>query len=116
MPIKDQKELFLWMLSDLRQGAERSTKIFQELSEVAQDADVKEALEARNFISDKILNTLDECFKIIGKKPVNTKGRLHEVLVEDFRRELAEIESKEGRRLFVLAKVIRLMHFRIAEY
>jgi len=59
MPIKDQKELFLWMLSDLRQGAERSTKIFHELSEVAQDADVKEALEARNFISDKILNTLD---------------------------------------------------------
>jgi len=116
MPIKDQKELFLWMLSDLRQGAERSTKIFQELSEVAQDADVKEALEARNFISDKILNTLDECFKIIGQKPVNTKGRLHEVLVEDFRRELAEIESKEGRRLFVLAKLNRLLHFRIAEY
>jgi len=116
MPIKYQKELFLWMLSDLRQGAERSTKIFQELSEVAQDADVKEALEARNFISDKILNTLDECFKIIGKKPVNTKGRLHEVLVEDFRRELAEIESKEGRRLFVLAKLNRLLHFRIAEY
>jgi ferritin-like metal-binding protein YciE len=116
MPIKDQKELFLWMLSDLRQGAERSTKIFQELSEIAQDADVKEALNARNFISDKILNTLDECFKIIGQKPVNTKGRLHEVLAEDFRRELAEIESKEGRRLFVLAKLNRLLHFRIAEY
>jgi len=47
---------------------------------------------------------------------VNTKGRLHEVLVEDFRRELAEIESKEGRRLFVLAKLNRLLHFRIAEY
>jgi ferritin-like metal-binding protein YciE len=116
MPIKDQKELFVWMLSDLRQGAERSTKIFQELSQIAQDSDVKEALDARNFISDKIMNTLDECFKIIGQKPVNTKGRLHEVLAEDFRRELAEIESKEGRRLFVLAKLNRLLHFRIAEY
>ena len=116
MPIKDQKELFLWMLSDLRQGAERSTKIFQELSEIAQDSDVKEVLDARIFIFDKIQNTLDECFKIIGQKPVNTKGRLHEVFAEDFRRELAEIESKEGRRLFVLAKVNRLMHFRIAEY
>ena len=47
---------------------------------------------------------------------MNTKGRLHEVFAEDFRRELAEIESKEGRRLFVLAKANRLMHFRIAEY
>jgi hypothetical protein len=42
MPIKDQKELFVWMLSDLRQGAERSTKSF-ELSQIAQDADVKKS-------------------------------------------------------------------------
>ncbi len=62
------------------------------------------------------MKTLDECFKIIGQKPVETKGRLHEVLAEDFRRELAEIESPEGRRLFVLAKANRLTHLRIAEY
>jgi ferritin-like metal-binding protein YciE len=116
MPIKDQKELFIWMLSDLRQGADRSTKLFQELSKIAEDPDIKEALDARVFISDKILSTLDECFRVIGQNPVNTKGRLHEVLAEDFRRELAEIESKEGRRLFVLAKANRLMHLRIAEY
>jgi len=116
MPIKDPKELFIWMLSDLRQGAERSTKLFQELSQIVQDPDIKEALDARVFISDKTLSTLDECFKVIGQKPVNTKGRLHEVFAEDFRRELAEIDSKEGRRLFVLAKVNRLVHLRIAEY
>jgi hypothetical protein len=85
MPIKDAKELFIWMLSDLRQGAERSTKLFQELTQIAQDPDIKEALNARVFISSKIMNTLDECFKIIGQKPVNTKGRLHEVFAEDFR-------------------------------
>lgn len=116
MPVKDAKELFIWMLSDLRQGAERSTKLFQELTQIAQDPDIKEALEARVFISDKIMNTLDQCFKIIGKKPVDTKGRLHEVFAEDFRRELAEIESPEGRRLFILARANRLVHFRIAEY
>ena len=116
MPIKDQKELFIWMLSDLRQGADRSTKLFQELSQIAEDPDIREALDARVFISDKILSTLDECFRVIGHKPVSTKGRLHEVFAEDFRRELGEIESKEGRRLFVLAKANRLMHLRIAEY
>jgi ferritin-like metal-binding protein YciE len=116
MPIKDQKELFIWLLSDLRQGADRSTKLFQELVQVAQDPDIKEALEARVFIHDKIVNTLNECFRIIGQKPVNTKGRLHEVFAEDFRRELAEIESVDGRRLFVLAKANRLVHLRIAEY
>ena len=116
MPIKDQKELFIWMLSDLRQGAERSTKIFQELSQIVQDPEIKEALDARVFVSDKITSTLDECFRVIGQKPVSTKGRLHEVFAEDFRRELAEIESTEGRRLFVLSKINRLVHLRIAEY
>jgi len=116
MPVKNAKELFIWMLSDLRQGAERSTKLFQELTQIAQDPDVKEALDARVFISDKIMKTLDECFKIIGQKPVDTKGRLHEIFAEDLRREVAEIESPEGRRLFVLAKANRLVHLRIAEY
>jgi ferritin-like metal-binding protein YciE len=116
MQIKDQKELFLWMLSDLRQGGERTTKVFQELAQVAQDPDIKEALEARVCVSDKILNTIDECFRIIGAKPVNTKGRVREVLVEDFRKQLAEIESQDARRLFVLATASAVMHLRIAEY
>ncbi len=116
MQIKDQKELFLWMLSDLRQGGERTTKVFQELAQIAQDPDIKEALEARVFVSDKILNTIDECFRIIGAKPVNTKGRVREVLVEDFRKQLAEIESQDARRLFILATASAVMHLRIAEY
>lgn len=116
MPIKDKHEFFVWMLSDLHHGAERSNKVYQEIAEIAQDPDVKEALSARAFISEKIQKTLDECFRIIGQKPIDTRGRLHDVFAEDFRRELAEIESKEGRRLFALAKMNRLTHLRIAEY
>jgi ferritin-like metal-binding protein YciE len=116
MPIKDQKELFIWLLSGLRQATQRSAKIFQELCEIAQDPEIKEALDARVFVSGKIMSTLDECFRVIGQKPVNTTGRLHEVFAEDFRRELTEIESWEGRRLFVLAEVTRMVHLRIAEY
>ena len=74
MPVKDQKELFVWMLSDLRRGAEQTTKIFQELEKLAEDPVIKEALQARVFVHDQILSTLDECFRMIGQKPVNTKG------------------------------------------
>ena len=45
MPIKDPKEVFVWMLSDVRRGAERSIEAFQELAKIAQDPDVKEALD-----------------------------------------------------------------------
>jgi len=114
--IKDPKELFVMMLSNLRQGTERSTKIFQELSQVAQNPDVKEALEARVFVSQQILQKLDQCFKLIGEKPVQLSGRLHEVFLEDFRQELSEIESPVARHLFILAKANHLIHLRIGEY
>ena len=98
MAARNPKEVFLKLLSDVRQGTERTTKVFQELSQIAQDPDVKEALEARIFVSDQILARLDQCFKLIGEKPVQLSGRLHDVFVEDFRRELAEIESPGARR------------------
>jgi ferritin-like metal-binding protein YciE len=116
MTVKNEREFFVQMLSDLRQGTERTTKIFQELSEVAQNPEIKEALEARVFVSDKILATLDQCFKLIGEKPVKVTGHFHDIFVEDFRRELAEIENPVARHLFILAKMNHLIHFRIAEY
>ena len=116
MPIKNPKELFLLMLSELRQGTERTTKLFDEISQMAQDTDIKEALEARVFVSQKILSTLDQCFKLIGEQPVKLSGRVYEAFVEDFRRELAEIQNPTVRQLFILARASQLVHLRIAEY
>ena len=116
MSIKTPKEFFLVLLSELRQGTERTTKIFQEISQIAQNPDIKEALEARSFVSLKVLATLDQCFKLVGEQPVKLSGRMHDMFVEDFRKELAEIESPVARHLFILAKANHLIHLRIAEY
>jgi ferritin-like metal-binding protein YciE len=116
MPVQNPKELFVRMLSDLRQGTERSSKFYQELSQLAQDPDIKEALEARAFVSEKILATQDRCFQLIGEKPVTGNTRLQEILVEDFRKELAEIQNPAARHLYILAKASHLTHLRIAEY
>jgi ferritin-like metal-binding protein YciE len=116
MIVKNQKELFVMLLSDARQNAERSTKLYQEISQAAQDPDVKEALESRAWISEKDLAAIDRCFQLIGEQPVKLSGRLQEVFVEDFRRELAEIQNPTAKHLFVLAKATHLVHLRIAEY
>jgi ferritin-like metal-binding protein YciE len=116
MPVKTPKDLFVLLLSDVRQATERTTKIFQEMSEAAQHPDIKEALQARVFVSDKTLNSIDECFKLIGEKPVKVTGHLHEVFIEDFRKELAEMQSPEAKRLFILVKANHLIHLRIGEY
>src|SRR6201981_36519 len=104
------------MLSDLRQGTERTTRVFHELSEGVQEPELNEALEARVFVSLKILDTLDQCFKLMGEQPLKINGRLYEVFAEDFRRELAEIQNPTVRHLFILAKASHLIHFHISEY
>lgn len=116
MSINNPKELFVRLLSNVRQGTERTTKVFQELSQVAEDPDVKEALESRVFVSAQILEKLDRCFKLIGEQPMKLDGRLFDVFVEDCRRELAEIQSPVAKRLFLLAKANHLIHLRIGEY
>lgn len=116
MPIKNPKELFVKMLSHVRHGTERSATIYKELGELAQNPEIQEALAARALVSRQDLEKLDETFKLIGEKPVDVTGPLHDVFVEDFRRELAEIQSPEARRLFVLAKANHLSHMRTAEY
>ena len=116
MTVKNPKELFVMLLSDARQSTERSTKIYQEISQAAQDPEVKEALESRAWISEKDLSAIDRCFELIGEQPVKLSGRLQEVFVEDFRRELAEIQNPIAKHLFILAKVSHLIHLRIAEY
>ena len=116
MPAKDPKEVFLLLLSHVRQGTERATKVYDEIGEIAKDPEIKEAIEARAFVSKSVLAKLDECFRILGEKPVQLSGELRETFIEDFRKEFTEIQSPIARRLYVLAKLIRLTHMRIGEY
>jgi hypothetical protein len=51
MPVKTPKELCVSMLSELRHGAERSQKIYEELGEAAQNPEIKEALDARELVA-----------------------------------------------------------------
>jgi ferritin-like metal-binding protein YciE len=116
MPINTPLEAFTMLLSDIRRRTERSIKFFGELGNIAEDPDVKEALEARVFVSERSLEKIDQAFKLIGQKPVELSGRLEEIFVEDFRRVLAELQSPIVKRLFVLAKITQLTHLRIGEY
>ena len=116
MPARTPKEVFLMLLSNVRNRTERQADVYQEIAKHAEEPDIKEAIEGRAFVSKQILQKLDECFRIIGEKPVNTTGRLQETFLEDFRKEVTEIQSPVGKRLFVLAKLTHLAHLRMAEY
>src|SRR4029077_14150675 len=114
MSARNPKEVFLMLLSDARNNTERTTELYREISQMAENPDVQEALEARAFVTEQNLEALNECFEIIGEKTVKLSGRLHEVFVEDFKRELGEIQSSAARHLYILAKATHLAHLRLA--
>ena len=116
MPVKTPKELFIRLLSDARHHAERATKVYQELGKAVQEPAIQEALLSRAFLQEKTIQSLDRCFELIGEKPITANGRLQEVFLEDFRRELAEIQAPAAKALFVLIKANHMMHLRVAEY
>jgi ferritin-like metal-binding protein YciE len=119
MAIKNPKQIFVLMLSDLRQGSEKTARIFQNLAQLAEDPDIKQALEARTFISQKVVETLDQCFKFIGEEPVplsETRARIYDALAEDFRKEVVDIKDTTTRRFYILAKLNNLAHFRAGEF
>jgi ferritin-like metal-binding protein YciE len=116
MPIKDPKEIFVTLLSDVRSNTERAAKFYEEVDKNVQDPDISEALKARALISEQALTKIDRCFSLIGEKPIKLSGRLQEVFIEDFRKEVNEIQSPVAKQLFVLAKLNHLSHFRVGEY
>ena len=116
MSVKNPRELFVMLLSDARQNTERATKIYKEISLHAQDPDIKEALESRAWIAEKDVSAIDRCFQLIGEQPVQLSNHLQEVIVEDLRRELAEIQNSVAKTVYLLAKIGRLSHLRVAEY
>jgi ferritin-like metal-binding protein YciE len=116
MAFKTPKETFVMLLSDLKQSTEKATNIYEEIGKLAQDPEVKEILEARAYVSQGVLAKLDHCFKLIGEKPVKLTGRVKDVFLEDFKKELNEIESPSAKRLFVLSKLVHFVHLRMGEY
>jgi hypothetical protein len=55
------------LLSNVRNSTERAADIYQEIGKHAENAEIKEAIEARAFASNQILAKLDECFRMIGE-------------------------------------------------
>lgn len=116
MQVKNPMELFVYMLSDVRYGAELTTNFFKELTRMAVDPDVKDALEARIFLQEQTVETLDKCFTLINEKPIEVAPQIYDVFVENFRKDFAEIQAPALKRVLILAKIAAIVHLRIGEY
>lgn len=116
MAVQTPMDLFVYMLSDVRQRTEKSKEFFTEVSQAAEDADIKQAIDAHTYVQGNVIGTIDHIFDIIGKKPVSTESKFRETFKEDFRKELALIEAPAVKRLYVASMINQLMRLHAAEY
>jgi ferritin-like metal-binding protein YciE len=116
MSVKNPEDMFVWMLSDARQREERAKTFLEELHKVAEDKEVEEIIEQRLFLRDKIIGTIDQAFKLMGKQPVTVSSKTHDFLVEELRQGLGKIEFPAGKALFIRFMVNQIMHLQIGEY
>jgi hypothetical protein len=116
MTIKEPKQLFVKMLSDLRQHEYGLTDTLNTLRENAQDQNIKEYFESLAYLSEKNVETIDKCFKMIKETPVKTDDKLKELFLEDFKKEINEIQSPLAKIVYFLAKANHLMNVRAGEW
>ena len=116
MAIQSAQDLFITVLSNVHAREQRSLQLWQEMSKLAQDEDVKEALDTRAYLTKQSISNLEECFRILGKQPVKTDTRLHDVLVDDFHRELNEIQQPGLKSLYIIHKAREIAHIHIGAY
>ena len=116
MSAKTPREVFVLLLSHARNNTERNIKAYQEIGQKVENPDVQEALKARTYVAQDNLRTIDQAFNMIGEKPLQLSGKLHDAFVEEAKSELAEIQSPAARHLYILAKASQLAHWRLAEY
>ncbi len=115
MTINNPRELFVKLLSDYRQYEERLIFASKELREATQDTSAKETLDSLLFLEDKTLESIDRCFILIGEQPVKFNERLYDIFLEDFRKEVNEIQAPVAKLLYIIAKANHLVHLRLGE-
>ena len=117
MPVKDPKEVFLSTSQQRSAGCGARDKNLSRDQSTRSGPGYKRSAGCQGLSSPSKPSTkLDRCFELLGEKPVKSAGRLQETFIEDFRRELAEIQSPVAKHLFILAKANHLTHLRIGEY
>jgi len=86
------------------------------MSQATEHEGVKEILDTRIFLTKQSISNIDECFRLLGKQPVPSAVRVDEVVLEEYRSGITEIQKPQLKALYTLHKARELMQVHIGAY
>ena len=116
MAVESPSSLFELLLGNALHNAARTARALEELGRQVEEKNIEDALMAQVFVLDSNAGLLGQCFRLLGGEQTEFGCQLPEVCMEEYRKELAEIESPTAKSLLVLAKTSTLTHLAIGEY
>ena len=116
MPIRSPEDLFITVLSHLHSAETRTKAVCDELSQMAEDPNVRKWFELNSYLEGQHLANVEQCFKMLGKQPVQAEGRWVDVFAENFRNVWYAIKSPEMKALYLLISIRKIQNLHIAEY
>lgn len=116
MAMTNAEELFYGLLSDVLAREQFQSGFWDQLSQQAQDPEVKDILTVRGYFAKQDAANIEKCFQLLGKQPTRPNVQAYQTMLEDWRRELDSIQNPTMRGLYVLAKIRHIQNWRIGEY
>ncbi len=115
MRVQTPMELFVLLLSSVRENAVLHSATLEHMIGLLQDSSVRDGLQPTYVALDKTLAKVDRCFDVIRESPVAVRSDVYSVMMMEMRAALADINAPEVRRLYVLSKIHQLNYLRIGE-
>ena len=104
------------MLNDVYAREYFQSGFWDQLSQQAQDPEVKDILDVRAYFAKQDAANIEKCFQLLGRQPGQANIQGYQTLVNDFRREYDVIQNPTAKALYVLSTIRWIQNWRIGEY
>jgi ferritin-like metal-binding protein YciE len=114
--IKSMEDLFLHTLQDIYYAENKIVKSLPEMIENAQDAQLKQGLQAHLGETEGHVKRLEQVFQLMGQKPKSVNCPAIDGIIEEAEEVTGEVDDKDVLDAAIIAAGQAVEHYEITRY
>ncbi|HEX6222931.1 MAG TPA: ferritin-like domain-containing protein [Chryseolinea sp.] len=109
-------DIFEDTLKDIYWAEKHLTKALAKMSKAAYNEELKDAFETHIEDTERQIGKLEQCFELLGKKPVAKKCEAMEGLIKEGEEQIEEHEEGHPRDAALIGAAQKVEHYEISAY